>query len=266
MHQAGIHIGNEILDPSGFPCLFNTCRYSDAALFSTLVPIQFGTLARTTASSGCEDCSAPLTIDHSNPTFQITGQYAGIIENEVLHKVGRTTGWTYGGVEDTCTDYTIDGWVRLCSDRVDYSIKPGDSGSPVFTVKSDGTVALRGISFGYEGWPYSDALMSNIKRVELDLGALRSYDPGPPTVTIYGPSEVQAGAICRWEAWPGAGIPPYTYQWSGPFSGNAAVVEGSLQSSAWLQVVITDFLGRTGHDTYFVDVEGVSDGEYCPEA
>lgn len=39
MHQAGIHIGNEILDPSGFPCLFNTCRYSDAALFSTLVPI-----------------------------------------------------------------------------------------------------------------------------------------------------------------------------------------------------------------------------------
>lgn len=205
--QAGIHIGNEILDPNGEPCLFETCRNADAALFSPTVPIQLGSIVRTTASSGCEACVAPLTVDHTNPTFQIVGQSGVIIENVTLHKVGRTTGWTYGGVEDTCSDYSIDGWIRLCSDRVDYSTDHGDSGAPVFSLNADGTVILRGISFGYQGWPYSDALMSNIGQVQKDLGGLLTYDPGPPSVSIIGPTEVLAGAFCRWSVLLHDGMP-----------------------------------------------------------
>lgn len=77
-------------------------------------------------------------------------------ENETLEKVGRTTGWSSGSVEDTCTDYSssISGepdWTKLCSDRVDFAIQGGDSGSPVFYWKPDGTVELRGIVFGWQG-------------------------------------------------------------------------------------------------------------------
>lgn len=204
-----------------------------------------------------------LTIDHANPTLQITAENGYIIENEVLHKIGKTTGWTYGAVEDACADYEFDGWVRQCSDRVDYSRGPGDSGSPVFSLRSDGTVALRGIHFGYVIPPYGDALMSNIHRVEMDLGGLTVFDSGTPNVSIFGPTEVPSGTYCRWDASVTGGIPPYSYEWFGLLSGSNPTVEGFVTSSDGLSVTVTDHLGRSRTASISVTVVEGNGGIIC---
>ena len=98
------------------------CRNSDAALIKASIPIQFGTLVRTTSSSNCEACATDLTVNHSSPTLLVTSSWTSVIENETLHKMGSTTGWTYGAVEDKCADYSTSGWIKLCADRVDFSI------------------------------------------------------------------------------------------------------------------------------------------------
>jgi hypothetical protein len=191
VYQSIDHIGNEILDPPAFSCLeyFGApCRHSDAALFSALVPMDLGMIARTTDSTNCDECHATLIINDANPTLLITGESGHIIENEYLHKIGQTTGWTYGPVEDTCTDFygNNDLWI-LCSDRVDYSSDGGDSGAPVFFKKADGTVVLKGIHFAETaGWTdtYNDAMMSNIGQIERDLGPLTVFVPTPARMEL----------------------------------------------------------------------------------
>lgn len=148
----GATIGWEILDPPAWSCGGTPCRNADAALISAVAPVQFARLARPTERVGNDRAGGAIIIDHTNPTFTISGRLNFVWENEILDKVGRTTGWTYGAVEDTCTDFSSgrEGepkWKKLCSDRVDFAINDGDSGSPVFYWKPDGTAELRGIVF-----------------------------------------------------------------------------------------------------------------------
>jgi len=152
-----------------------------------------------------------IGIDSINPSIDDVGQSSYIIDNEHLDKVGRTTGWTYGAVEDTCTDYEIDGWTRECSDRVDYSTSGGDSGAPVFSLTAGGDAEIRGINFGYEGWPYNDALMSDIYQIQLDVGDLVAFEPDT-NADILGPTNVPSGAACKWNGDP-EGRPPFSYEW-----------------------------------------------------
>ena len=174
--------------------------------------------------------------------------------NEILQKIGRTTGWTYGAVEDTCEDYLINGIVRRCSDRVDYSSGAGDSGSPVFKLVN-GFAHLRGIHFGHIGFPFNDGLMSNLGQVETDLGELVVCDPGPPVVTITGPTSVKAGLLCTWTASISVGIEPFTYSWSGLFSGRTESIEKLTVSSGWLNVSVTDWKSRTSETSVCITVD-----------
>ncbi len=146
-------IGTELLDPAGWPCgQFGilTCRHSDAALIAASASMEFGKIARTTERVTSDVSRGALTINHSNPTFTISSKHLFVYENETLEKVGQTTGWSAGSVEDTCTDHADDGFVRLCVDRVDFAQQGGDSGAPVFFVKADGTVELRGMAYGWQ--------------------------------------------------------------------------------------------------------------------
>src|SRR5687767_8371750 len=230
-------------------------RESDAALISALVRIRLGFIARTTAMSGCEDCLMPITVDAVNPWLQITSRKGNVIENEFLEKIGQNSGWTRGKVEDSCADYDFDGWVRICSDRVDYSAVDGDSGSPVFSPKADGTVELRGIHFGRVGWPYNDALMSNLNQIEKDLGPLTVLDPGPPSISIFGASVVRPDVECPWSAGGQFGIPPQTIQWSGVLSGTGGTIWGMVQNSGWLNLTVTDGVGRQAFDSFYITVD-----------
>jgi hypothetical protein len=246
-------IGSEVLDLEPHDCGITPCRHSDAALISAVVPIDLGRIARTTESSSCEECSPSIIINASNPTIQITGKYWWVFENETLHKVGRTTGWTYGDVEDTCTDVFTGGVKKRCSDRVDFQSRPGDSGSPVFFYNSSfGTAQLRGIQFGYDTF-WSDSYMSNLHQIEKDLGSLVVYDPGPPQVTVNGPSELPPGLYCTWNAVVSAGIAPFTFQWSGILSGSTGAYQGGApQTSGWLKVSVTDWDSRQAVDSMYV--------------
>lgn len=263
-YQPSRLIGYEILDPPPHTCgIFpDLCRNSDAALISASAQIHLGKIARTTQSSGCDQCSAPLTINLNNPTFTIREASGYLFEDQTVHKVGQTTGWTYGAVEDVCADYEVDGWVRQCSDRVDFSVQPGDSGSPVFSVNPDGTITLRGIVWGWVGWPYSDGLMSNFGRIEMDLESLvvaelRARIVGPNMTS--GPITVPTNATCMWSADVDGGMPPFSYQWQKdwPTVGTGAQLyldTGSSSTSFNLTLTVTDGDAGTNGDMSFVTV------------
>jgi hypothetical protein len=196
----------------------------------------------------------PLTIDHVNPTFTITSQNTNVFENEELQKVGRTTGWSYGIVEDTCNDYNINGWVRLCSDRVDFAVQGGDSGSPVFYWKSDGTADLRGIVFGWQGFPYNDGPMSNLGQIGLDLGPLRVHTV---QAHITGPTSAPPNSTRTSTGTAFGGKPPFTFAWyrGGVLVSTSSSYTGNVGSSNFeLRLNISDALGDTSSDTHPVSI------------
>ena len=240
---SGTAVGSEILDPAAWACGIYSCRNADAALILASRPLQLGKIARTTERTDADISAAALTIDHLNPTFTISGRNSHVYENEILDKVGRTTGWSYGAVEDTCTDHNILGWVRLCSDRVDFAVQDGDSGSPVFYWTPGGTAELRGIVFGWQGGIYNDGLMSDLYQIELDLGALSVH---PVIGTISGPSLVPENSTQMWTAVVSGGKAPFTYSWlrdGGLVSTSSSYTGNTGFSGFQLQLNVSDALG-----------------------
>jgi hypothetical protein len=243
------------------------CRHSDAALIDASVPIQLGTIARTTWSSGTEGASGSITIDHTTPTIPITGRRNYNIENETLHKMGQKTGWTYGAVEDTCFDRQKNDWDEkmLCQDRVDYHSDDGDSGSPVFRYFSGGHAELRGIHWGrQEHIQVYDAWMSDLEQIEKDLGKLIVYD-SKPDAEIWGPDQVPENvSTCEWTANVTGGTTPYSYQWKrdGQLVGTSSSYSGDTGTADFqLEVTVTDSESETDSDALYVDV--YIDAEDC---
>jgi hypothetical protein len=130
------------------------CRYSDAAFVDYQVyGFDYGGIHLTTSR------------DRFNGSLQISGEVdisepgpAGV--GTEVDKVGRTTGWTYGDVQATCVDVTVNDVTMLCQTKVNSGVGGGDSGSPVFRSTSGGTpsdgdsVKYLGILWG--GIPSSD--------------------------------------------------------------------------------------------------------------
>jgi hypothetical protein len=106
--------------------------------------------------------------------------------------------------------------------------------------------------------------MSNINRIEMDLGGLTVCDPGTPTVSIAGPDTVPSGAICYWSAVTQNGIPPYGYQWSGILSGSGPTVSNAVYSPGWLNIQLTDGPGRQSTNSMYISVEGEGQ-EHAPD-
>ena len=73
----------------------------------------------------------------------------------MVHKVGRTTGWTSGKVFRNCFTPLVRNLNKVremkCADIADLSSMSGDSGSQVFSVGADGRVTLRGVLFAGTG-------------------------------------------------------------------------------------------------------------------
>lgn len=165
-------IGSEIMDPllfQGGQCLSgHTCRWSDALLayFSTS-DTDFGYIARTTGLG-----SKTIATGYFS-RFHILETRAYPIGGEQLNKVGRSTGWTAGPVTLTCVNITVNGWTRLCQDKVDLFATSGDSGSPVFERMSNGNdVRLYGLLWGLHD---GDAVFSSLANLEYELGALTYF-------------------------------------------------------------------------------------------
>ncbi len=170
-------IGTEIADPAyarggGKDCpRSRRCRQSDANFSRSgggLRGVTIGQIARTAGLGS-------LTIDPTHPTFTINGEGVALKDASV-DKVGRTTGWTRGTVSNTCVDTGVQGStiVLLCQTFVNSTnviVQGGDSGSPVFAMRSDGTVTLLGGLWG-GNQSGTQFVYSPIANIEAELGAL----------------------------------------------------------------------------------------------
>jgi hypothetical protein len=171
-------IGNETVDPpyvrnSGGCPKGRKCRWSDANFSratGSRAP-QVGVIARTTGFGSLE-------INDSSPTFDISDE-AGATMNATVNKVGRTTGWTWGSVTNTCANTGVQGTsiVLLCQVFVTslngaVIVAGGDSGSPAFTT-SGGTKLVGGLWGGNQ-----DGTMfvySPIANIRTELGNLTTH-------------------------------------------------------------------------------------------
>ena len=107
----------------------------------TDVSIALGEIGRTVRRD--RDCKKPggdpskklctTLVDSGDPTISIKSVRTGSDKNDILDKIGRTTGWTWGRVKETCKDVRAEtGVVVECADEVDFVTGSGDSGAPVF--------------------------------------------------------------------------------------------------------------------------------------
>lgn len=129
------------------------CRFSDSSFAEyTGAGLSGGNVVARTTGSG--QFNGSLTIDDNAPTFTVGGFADGdnLAQGTQVHKVGRTTGWTEGPVNQSCVDVAVQGSPILlfCQTLVDSGVGGGDSGSPVFTL-SGGTATIVGTLWGGNG-------------------------------------------------------------------------------------------------------------------
>lgn len=171
------YIGYEYADPyywTGGSCpAGRRCRYSDSSLgaYDSGTWWHQGWVARTTYWGTTSPGS--LIIDDYNPRLQVTAEQAYPTQGQYLDKIGRTTGWTYGPVTNTCvnTNVYMSDITQLCQDYVNAAVAGGDSGSPVF-IWHGSNVTAAGLLWGGGG---STFVFSAISNIEWELGNLSFF-------------------------------------------------------------------------------------------
>ena len=147
------------------------CRYSDAsrANYAVSAPVALGQIARTTSRG---TLTGSLTIDATNPFFSVTGEGDAVVGQQV-NKVGRTTGWTYGNVTNTCVTIGVAGTNKalLCQDVASMGVQGGDSGSGVFAWNGASGATILGILWGGNS-AGNQSIFSPMNQVEQEIGAL----------------------------------------------------------------------------------------------
>ena len=92
-----------------------------------------------------------LSLDPDHPYFEVAG-IRRPVSGEVVHKVGRSSGWTSGEIRGTCVAQVSigDPAQSVCSaDWFSMHIMTGDSGSPVFAIEADGRVSILNVVSGF---------------------------------------------------------------------------------------------------------------------
>lgn len=155
--------------------LYN-CRYADASLFGVpgdSMAYARGRIAKPyIMTSGASSIDSDFAFDRENP-FVIDDVMQFPLVNQLLHKVGRTTGWTHGVVYATCVDTQPQSWWRIvCSDKAFLGVKPGDSGAPVFARESASSnlVYFAGLIFARDPNVEAGSWLSNSGQIGQEIG------------------------------------------------------------------------------------------------
>jgi hypothetical protein len=174
-------IGTEIADPVHFadpPCPpGRRCRWSDSA-FAKYDNPKLGTLGKIARPASNASEVGTLNLSSGTARFTVAGRIGSPLAGAFVHKVGRTTGWTYGTVLSTCVDINFGPELTLlCQSYARIGSNSGDSGSPVFFRNGAGAkIKLAGILWGRvfdsQGNPLA-AIFSPLANIELDLGRLK---------------------------------------------------------------------------------------------
>ena len=284
--QLNSAIGDEYWNPGAFSssddwrCPTGTwCRWSDflVAKYRAGVGHDVGTIMRTTYR---DRNHGSTTIAASDPHLFVADSAEIPVGGQMLDKIGKTTGWTYGFVTNTCVDYFVFGEYRLCQYRVSGGVGGGDSGSPVFAYLSGSlSVTLYGVLWGADGGAF---LFSALHEILRDLSRssgyppyhARSFDrmtydfppPPPPAPAVYiDGSRIQPiYETCSYYGSATGGTPPYSYKWLV----NGAVKQTSGQWFDWgappdfqLKLEVTDAIGSVG--SFTINVTSSSSVQEC---
>jgi hypothetical protein len=217
-------VGTEIKDPTYSSSLSGcpggrVCRYSDASLARAegSRPFKLGAIANAAVKSLTVD--GELTI-----TAKRTGSVGNcIVEGTEVHKIGRTTGHTFGTATNVCIAVGVSGTdiaqlQQVIVDGRGRIIDGGDSGSPAFTFGGAGVV-LEGIVWGGSS---RTLVFSPLPNVEQELGGLAVVGGGSPPPPPPPPGGVTASftydcgnlAACSFDASASTGAAPLSYSWN----------------------------------------------------
>lgn len=185
--QGGRVIGFENADPApNSPyCTWQGVEYhcydgrgSDADLVrvSAGIPSARGRIARlqNRVSGGV----GTLAIDQSRPWIYVTSTEHGHPVGSTVDKVGATSGWTFGTIQNSCTDEIVNGPGQNADYAVRCSIKTstyslgGDSGSPFFIWDGQDVAQFMGILWGGESGNANVTYYAGYRALENDLGIL----------------------------------------------------------------------------------------------
>ena len=177
-----IAIGREIFRYS-VACGNRRCASSDAAIYGQ-VPSQawqLGRIARPTSGCMPGPCS-PLNLTVGG-SWVIDTTRASFIVNDLVSKIGSSTGSSQGLVSRTCVDVSpVSGATYRCQMFATYGADDGDSGAPILLDiqgGSDSTVTLGGIHSGKSG---NNAVFSPWSGIAQDYGSL-AVVPAPQDTT-----------------------------------------------------------------------------------
>jgi hypothetical protein len=184
--QSNYYVATEVTDPAfvsggGCPAGY-TCRYADAMLAQcdTIAACSNYTVARTTFEYTGTDWSQSGSFELTTEPWFVVGELSSgsLLQGAALSKVGATSGWTGGTVQQTCANWFLIGSrVLRCQYSVSAVARSGDSGSPVFSYEaSTGKAWLAGILWGTDFQTVS--VFSPISGVKTDLGAMTVSSPG----------------------------------------------------------------------------------------
>lgn len=175
-------IATEIADPPYFtdpPCpTGRKCRYSDSSFVrydadSTKLG-SFRKIARTAAR---DPQQGSVALKPASARFTLSGVGAPPLVGQVVNKVGRSTGWTYGKVVSSCVDVNsfLTSYTLFCQHLVLGGSAAGDSGSPVFSWTRGTTVNLLGILWagGTDNQGNTLFAFCPVANIEQELGTLR---------------------------------------------------------------------------------------------
>lgn len=156
-------VGTEAHDPQYYSwadCpIGRACRHSDSAFvqYGPLTAGRLGKLAMPLSScQNPETSCSPEIIQQENLLYQVVndGFTSALAVGQVLDKIGRSSGQTYGPVTHTCIDSNVNGTniTQICQYVVGAGSTGGDSGGPVFMRHgTTGNVDAIGILWGGSG-------------------------------------------------------------------------------------------------------------------
>ncbi len=173
-------IGSETRDPAfttGGACpAEHRCRFSDAA-FARYSKKSLGKLAQIARPTSGDNHFGSSILSPATSRFTIVGRVPDPLVGQTAHKVGSTTGWTFGEVVGTCIDGNVSGSdvTMLCQTIVAGGGGPGDSGSPVFSRVGSKQAKLMGILWGGGSIPEIGEIFvfSPLSAIERELGTLK---------------------------------------------------------------------------------------------
>lgn len=175
---SGGAVGSEIVDAPFVSCNGGRrCRGSDA-VFVRFDKKGLGSFARLARPVSRDPLLGPLVVKPAGARLNVVGAGALPLIGEVVHKIGRTTGWTYGPVLRSCVDVNQEDTdiTYTCQTEVAAGVDVGDSGSPVFTRKGNSGALLQGIVWAAgEIDDRGTFIFSPLAAIDRELGPLRYH-------------------------------------------------------------------------------------------